>query len=91
MQSPVQHVGQRFFHKAADLLVVVAGAEMPGNNPLVAEPITPLHEIVQMHVSVFVDFFLAMTWRDERHLGNQDLGVVQCRTSIKPSGALSPR
>ncbi len=83
MQPPAQHVGQSASHVVANLLVVVPRAEVAGDDPLVMKPIAPLDEVVQVHVAVLVNLFLAVAGRDERHLRNQHLRLVHDRRVIE--------
>jgi hypothetical protein len=70
LQTPIQHVGERLLNHAADGVGMVSSAEMSSDNEPVLKLIPAVDEIVQMDVTEFVDFFLAVLWGNKRHFAN---------------------
>ena len=83
-QTPAQHVREGLFNVVANLLVVIACAEVPGDHQLVLKSILTLYEIVKMHMPHLTDLFLAVTGCNKRHLRDEHLGAVHFRTGIEP-------
>src|SRR6185369_7721106 len=82
MEAATQHVGEVFFDVMKDLLVVVAGAEVGGDDEFVLEAIASLDKIVEVHVAMLVNFVLAVVGGDEGHFGDQDFGFVEVGIGI---------
>src|SRR5947208_2160771 len=65
---------QLAINQTPDFLGLVTRAKVRKDDQLVVEPIGSLHDIVQVHVSEFVDFFATMIGPDEADLRDEDLG-----------------
>src|SRR5438128_8197204 len=69
--------------EAADLLRMIARAEVRKDDQLVAEALGALNYIIQMHMAELVDLFTAVVRANETHFGNQDLRVIQRRITVQ--------
>ena len=67
MQSTVKHTGQRLFDDVDDLLAAISGAEMSNDDLLIFEEMSTLDIVVQVHVTMLVNFFFAVPGSDECH------------------------
>ena len=56
---------------------------MAHDNDFVIETVFSFNEIVQVHVSVFVDQLFAMIGRNKSHLRNQDFTIIEQRIVIQ--------
>ena len=67
MQSTVKHIGQRLFDDVDDLLAAISGAEMSNDDLLIFEEMSTLDIVVQVHVTMLVNFLFAVPGGDECH------------------------
>jgi hypothetical protein len=59
-----------FVDPAVDLGFVVADAEVTADDLFVLEQVLAFDEVIQVHVSIFVDFVFAVIWGQEGHFGD---------------------
>src|SRR5262249_40794188 len=69
--------------QTANLLRMVARAEVGKNNELISKKISSLDHVVQVHVSEFMNLLPAMAGPDEAHLRDQNLGLIDGRIAIQ--------
>ena len=69
---------------------MVTGAGVSANDKFILKPVGPLNEIVQVEVSIFVDFFTAMLCPNETHLCYQDLCPKKRLASVQSGRAGVP-
>src|SRR6516162_5042836 len=73
--------------KPADLVGMVAGAEVRKNDQFVLKPVGPFDHVVQVHVAELVDLFPPVAWPDEADFGNEDFRLVDRRVSVQTGRA----
>lgn len=56
---------------------------MAQDDQLVLELVGAGQDIVQVHVTVFVNLFFAMIWTEERHFRNQYLRFVHVTVAVQ--------
>ena len=85
----MQATWEGFVDPAVDLRFVVADAEVAADDLFVLEQVLAFDEVIQVHVSIFVDLVFAVIWGQEGHFGDQDFGakhigitVESCRCGI---------
>jgi hypothetical protein len=63
-----------FVDPSMDLGFVVADAEVTADDLFVLKQVLAVDEVIQVHVSIFVDFVFAVVGGQEGHFRDQDFG-----------------
>ena len=68
VEAILPEVGDRFLYELDRLLPTIARTEMPDDDFFILEAISPRNVVVEMHVSVLMNFVFPMVGRQKRHL-----------------------
>ena len=85
VESSLKHAGKRLLDMFADLARMIACAEMSEDDLFVLEAMPALDNVVQVHVPMLVDQLRSVRGSHERHLGNQDFGLIHGGAFIQPA------
>ena len=86
MKATAQSIREGLVDEPFDLPWMVSGAEVPGDDVLVAEPILSRDKVVQVHVTKLLDLLRPMSRRDEREFCDQNIRFVHFRILVESRG-----